>query len=117
MLLGQRLLARDDESLARLSGVHGNGLLLLIGEEQDLPWVDGASYLGKDPTAPGVFVPTAEEPSVPLPLLLRAVQASFPTVVPPFVILRDEPGPILVPLALSFPIVREGLVRWLRKHA
>lgn len=37
-----------------------------------LPWVDGVTYLGRDPACPGAWWPTAERPSVPPALLLGA---------------------------------------------
>src|SRR5262249_18847627 len=54
--LVRRLLARTDEELARLRGVAAASLVLILGE--DLPWVDGARYLGADPLALALLLPT-----------------------------------------------------------
>ena len=66
--LARRCLARGVQGLA---GVAGEGVLILLGT--DLPWADGAVYLGRDPRAPGLLLPTLLSPDVPLDLLERAV--------------------------------------------
>jgi hypothetical protein len=74
--LAKRLLVRSDEDLGRLRGVAGEGragLILVTGAELDLPWTDGARYLGQDPLAPSLLLPTARAPSVSPALLERAL--------------------------------------------
>jgi hypothetical protein len=71
--LAERLLARDDAALARLRGVAGDGLLALLGAGGDLPWTDGVSYLGRDPEAPLLLLPTTQEPAIHPRLLERAL--------------------------------------------
>jgi hypothetical protein len=66
-----RLLQRDDAALARLSGVAGEDLVVIAGPE--LPWADGVSYLGRDPLAPSLLLPTRREPEVPVGLLQQAL--------------------------------------------
>jgi hypothetical protein len=44
--------------------------LVLIGAIDDLPWVDGATYLGWDA---GILVPTTQKPSVPIDLVIQAI--------------------------------------------
>ena len=39
--LGERLLDLDDPRLAGLRGVASDGVLVLLGEAESLPWVDG----------------------------------------------------------------------------
>src|SRR5215470_16947292 len=70
--LARRLLARDDEALGLLKGVAGSGVIIVLGEEESLPWVDGVSYLGRDERAPSLVLPTVLEPSVPPELFERA---------------------------------------------
>src|SRR5687767_9313735 len=67
-----RLLLADDEQLGRLRGVGSGGLIVLLGAEADLPWVDGIRYFGRDAAAPDLLLPTRYEPTVPVPLLARA---------------------------------------------
>ena len=104
-VLGGRLLHRDDEALGRLEGVCGEHLLLLIGAEADLPWVDGVTYLGRDPAAPALLLPTAIEPSVHPRLLERAL-APLP---PPVVVI---PGAAFS-AALAGHVARDVLRKWL----
>lgn len=94
--LVRRLLARSDQDLARLTGVAGQDLILLLGNAGDtalLPWVDGAIYLGRDPRAPSLLLPTNREPAVPLPLVERALvlRAGRLKVEPPLAVLLDPP--------------------------
>jgi hypothetical protein len=110
-LLARRLLIRDDEALAQLSGVAGPELILLLGPEVILPWVDGAFYLGRDVGAPTLLLPTTLEPSVPLLLLERALRRQTPELSPPLAVLPAARQ--VVSLAAARTVVRETLTRWL----
>lgn len=111
--LAERLLARDDEALAKLAGVAAPDLILVLGESDALPWVDGVLYLGRDPAAPALLLPTALEPDVPAPLLERAVLA------------RERAAPVavlveprqLVSAAAARPVERARLAAFLRAEA
>jgi hypothetical protein len=96
--LVRRLLARTDEELARLRGVAAPDLVLIVGEE--LPWVDGARYLGVDPLAPALLLPTARAPTVSPALLERAFGGTF-------AVLPDPPR--LVPLVDARALSRAKL--------
>jgi hypothetical protein len=119
-VLAERLLARDDEALARLSGVAAPGLLVVLGDAGELPWVDGAVYLGRDAEAPALLLPTAHEPSVPLPLVERALlarSAGAPGLswsAPPYAVLVDPP--LLASVQAARPIVRQVLLGWLQEN-
>jgi hypothetical protein len=88
--LASRLARRDDAALGRLSGVGAPGLLLLIGAAEELPWVDGVVYLGRDPEAPSLLLPTLLEPDVPAPLFERAILARARGAAPPIAVLVDS---------------------------
>lgn len=106
--LARRLLALRAEQLARLSAVAGDGLLAVLGDTADLPWVDGAVYLGPPEAAPGLWIPTCLAPSVPEALLERAIRSRFPALAPPFAVL---PGAgVLASLAAALPISRAVLL-------
>jgi MoxR-vWA-beta-propeller ternary system protein len=113
--LALRLLAMPDERLAALSGVAGAELLLVLGAGDDLPWVDGAQYLGRDPEAPGLLLPTALRPAVPLPLVERAAMLRRRTAPMPAALVLDPP--LLVPLEDARPVDRAVLRRWLEGTA
>lgn len=110
--LARRLLVRDDEALARLSGAASRELLVVLGDSADLPWVDGAVYLGKDTAAPSLLIPTTREPSVPLPLVERAVARAAKTP-PPFAVLLEPPA--VASLEAARPMLRSTLERWLTR--
>lgn len=86
--LAERLLELDRAISSRLYGVAGPTTLLVLGEETNLPWVDGVAYLGRDPAAPGLLLPTHLEPLVPTANLLeQALRNRFAKLTPPLAIL------------------------------
>lgn len=115
--LARRLVARIDrgpeDSLEKLSGVAGPDLLILLGDPAALPWVEGAVYLGRDPGAPSLLLPTTREPSVPVDLLERALagRAARFQAAPPLAVLLDPP--LLASTLEARPLVRERLRAWL----
>lgn len=111
--LAERLLAMPDERLAALRGVAGPELVLVQGAAEALPWVDGAQYLGRDPEAPGLLLPTSLRPGVPLPLVERAVMLRRRAVPMPMALLLEPP--LLVPLEEARPLERAALRRWLEE--
>jgi hypothetical protein len=86
---------------------------VVLGEPADLPWVDGAVYLGRDADAPALLLPTAREPSIPLPLVERALLARARTsgTSPPYAVLVDPP--LLASTQAARPILRPVLQGWL----
>jgi len=110
--LARRLLAMPDERLSALRGVAGAGVLLVMGAADALPWVDGAQYLGRDPEAPGLLLPTALSPAVPLPLVERAVMFRRRSSPMPMAVLLEPP--LLVPLEDARPVERAAVQQWLK---
>jgi len=109
--LARRLMAMSPERLGALSGVAGGELLLVLGAGKDLPWVDGVQYLGRDPEAPGLLLPTALRPAVPLPLVERAAMLRRRTAPMPVALVLDPP--LLVPLEEARPVDRAMLRQWM----
>lgn len=107
--LAHRLL-RDPDSLSHYKAVGAPGLLVILGEEQRLPWVDGVVYLGHDAQLPSLLFPTNLEPSVPAALLERSL-AGVHNVCGPCAVLLDPPA--IVPLSEARTIARASLVKWL----
>lgn len=87
--LGRRLLDRLplERPPRALASVGAERWLLLIGVADSLPWVDGAQWLGRDPEAPGLLVPTRRGSDLHPVLLERAVKARFPDLEAPLVVL------------------------------
>jgi hypothetical protein len=84
--LARRVLARDDESFARLAGAACPGAIVVLGEVDALPWVDGATYVARAPGHPGILLPTTLEPNVPsavLEAVLARAGATLPVVCVP----------------------------------
>jgi hypothetical protein len=69
----RRLLELDDVALEKMSGVDGEGVIVVIGP--DLPWADGVRYLGRDAAARSLLLPTNQRPNIPLDLFERSIGA------------------------------------------
>lgn len=105
--LAHRLL-REPDSLSQYKAVGAPGLLVILGEEKQLPWVDGVVYLGHEPQSPSLLFPTNLEPSVPVALLERALAHQHHG---PCALLLDPPS--IVPLSEARTIARTSLLKWL----
>jgi hypothetical protein len=111
LALARRALAADEKQLGAWSGVAGSGVLVLLGETDSLPWVDGAVYLGRDPSAPSLLLPCALAPEVAPALLERALVAHAAAGTPLAVLPR--PG-LLVSVGAARIVARETLAAWLK---
>lgn len=111
--MATRLLARAPDALARLRGVAAGRVLVVLGPAEDLPWVEGTRYLGRDPLAPSLWLPTTHAPAVSVALLERAF-VTLPGRGPLAVLLAP---PRLVPLDAARPVVRERLAAFLAGEA
>jgi MoxR-vWA-beta-propeller ternary system protein len=105
---------RDPDSLSSYKGVGGPGLLIILGEEKWLPWVDGVVYLGHDPESPSLLFPTNLEPAVPAALLQRSL-ASVYGHDGPCALLLDPPS--IVPLSEARTVARASLSKWLEANS
>ena len=111
--LARRLLTLTRVHLARLRGVAGVDLLLVLGAAEDLPWVDGVGYLGVDPEAPRLLLPTTEAPELHPALLQRALlrpDASDPARQAPLAVL---PSGLLVAARLAEELSPARIASWL----
>lgn len=110
--LARHLLELDRTAMGRLSGVAGKNTLVLLGEETTLPWVDGVLYLGRDPLAPALLLPTRIEPAVPAANLFeRALLHRFSKLKPPLAILPDTLT--VISCYEASPITRSRIEEWL----
>src|SRR5262249_24314567 len=107
--LASRLL-RDPDSLSHYRGVGAPGLLVILGEEAQLPWVDGEVYLGHESQSPALLFPTNLEPSAPAALLERALAPVHDTT-GPFALLFDPPT--IIQLSEARTVARASLIKWL----
>jgi hypothetical protein len=55
-----------------------------------LPWADGALFLGVDPAAPALLLPTHRRPDLPLALLAAAIAGRAPAGGAPWALLPDR---------------------------
>lgn len=65
--------ARPPAERARLSATAHDGLLVLVGPADRLPWVDGVQFVAPRAEAPALWLPTTRRPAVPLDLLAQAI--------------------------------------------
>lgn len=112
VVIAQRLLTRTDDELEQLEGVQAHDLLFLVGTPELLPWADGAMYLGRDPSAPALLLPTTLMPSVPLALLEQALLRQGAQ--PPLAIVPQW-GKVLS-FSQARPVARAVLQAWLNQR-
>lgn len=101
-----RLAELDPARLARLRAVHGTRFLLVLGEGDDLPWVDGLTFLGKDEGAPRLLLPTTHAPTVPSALFERAVARHCSELSPPWAVTLEPPCAFSVSRAEPLSLAR-----------
>lgn len=106
--LAQRVLALTDEQRARFTIAASETTFVVSGSE--LPWVDGVVYLGSDPTAEGLLLPTTKRPDVPLDLFARAIYARFPDAPRPLAVLESQR---VLPLGATRAVDVAALQKWL----
>ena len=114
LALARRLLTGRPEALARLQGVHAPGLLVVLGDEQELPWVDGSVYLGREAGANRLLIPTTLACSVSLPLLERALCRQVEAWQLPLAVLPAWNR--IISLGAARAIAPETLTRWLEEN-
>lgn len=108
--LVDRLLAHDDRTLSDMNGVAGADIVAIRTSPARLPWVDGVSYYGESPHAPGVYLPTVRRPKGPMPLLAQALVRQAPE--GPLIWMPDGR---VVPFAAARPLDRDALAAWRRR--
>jgi hypothetical protein len=102
--LARRAMALPAAALARLSGVGSPGICVLLGDADALPWVDGVTYLGRDPEAPSLLLPTTLAPTVPAHLVERALLAKAGAIATPLAVVPRAEGFALVAVGDARPV-------------
>lgn len=114
-MLAERLLQHPDEQLREWTGVAGTGVLVVLGASDSLPWVDGVSYLGRDPRAPRLLVPTTLQPAtVAIEVFEQAVLGGDSRLAPPLAVIVSPPR--IFSLADALPIRRDRVRAWLEAN-
>ncbi|MFD9686051.1 hypothetical protein ACFY2K_17560 [Kitasatospora sp. NPDC001309] len=107
LALGAAVPALASATRARLTAGHRLAVaadgtaLLVLGEAPDLPWADGARYLGEDD---GVLVPTTARPQPGAALwrvALGAADGQLCVLVPGHALVGDRPAPVRDPADLD----------------
>jgi hypothetical protein len=106
--LHARLLQLAPEQHAGLSATAGRDLLVVTGEADALPWVDGVAYAGPAAEAHGLWLPTVEAPDLPLDLVARSLQREHPNRQPLLLWPRPE---FVLPLDRLLPLSAALLAR------
>jgi hypothetical protein len=111
--LARRLLQLDDESLGQLEGVAGRQVIVVQGQSDLLPWVDGVQYLGVDSNASSVLFPSNYQPSLPQELLASALRARLHATG----LIAVLPNPLIViPMRNAKPVSRRTLTLWMEQQ-
>jgi hypothetical protein len=112
--LARRLLRLGDEPLHGLRGAAGDDVLLVLGATEALPWVDGVNYLGRDPAAPRLLLPTMLRPAIAADVFERAIERHVGRLPSPWALLHD--ARLVFSAAHAGPIDRDVLGRWAEAH-
>jgi MoxR-vWA-beta-propeller ternary system protein len=103
----ERLRGLPEDRLARLEGGATESLVVVMGASVDLPWVDGVTYLGREPDAGELLVPTTRVGTAPAALIEAALRRRAGLDPGPFAVLLDPLT--VVPLASLRRIERAAL--------
>ena len=106
--LHARLQQIAPEQQTELSAMAGRDLRVVTGNADAWPWVDGVAYAGPAGQAPGLWLPTVEEPDLPLDLIARRLQREHPKRQP--LLLWPRPAFVL-PLDRLLPLSAALLAR------
>lgn len=109
--LAGRLARRGAVELRGLMGLHFPQGFVLLGACEQLPWEDGVGYLGVDPRAPRLLLPTTLEPDVPIDLLEERLIALVSPHAPPVALLPAERT--VLPVGAARALTAEALRTWL----
>lgn len=109
--LAEKLVSFDQERQRKLKGIGAEKMILILGEEGDLPWTNEAVYLGRDPKMPAKLLPTTLQPNVPLDLFERVLDARFKRLAP-FAVLPK----IIVPFGTAKSLSGSILENWLARN-
>jgi hypothetical protein len=112
--LAARLMLLGADQLAKLRGCAGRGIVAVLGETKDLPWADGVTYLGRDPDAPRLLVPTMLRPSVAMDVFERAIARRAAALPGPWAVLASPP--LLFSVADAAILSRSRLSQLLEVH-
>jgi hypothetical protein len=109
--LAQRVLALDDERFGELRGAAGGSVMIVTGEADALPWVDGVTYLGRDLAAPRLLLPTTARPDIALDIFEGAIARHAAALPPPWAVLTKPPRIF----SAAYPVVmsRVYIQKWL----
>lgn len=97
----------QDAHAARITVCARSDMLVLFGEEDKLPWVEGVRYAAPSTIAPQLWLPTVEHPDVPHDLLARALLKQHAR--QPLLLWRTPLG--VVPLDRQVPLSEAWLHR------
>lgn len=102
--LKEKLLTFDDERLSALQGVFAENLLFIAGASENLPWINGGIYLGKDEIAPSIYLPTNLRPTMPIDLFEKSLLHKF-SEQRPFAVVKNQ----IIPVGKMRPISKNIL--------
>lgn len=106
-----RLRRRTDADLSGLRIILDDDSFILLGESARLPWASGGLYLGCDPNAPGLLLPTMIEPTLPAHLFEEVLRSRCPNL-PAQTAVFHRPLHV-VPVTNALPMTDDSIMNWL----
>ncbi|ABC29564.1 hypothetical protein HCH_02784 [Hahella chejuensis KCTC 2396] len=107
------LLQLQPDRQTALLGVAAASCIVILGREQDLPWIPGVIYLGRAASSPHLWWPTYLQPTTPPDLLQHAVHRHAGS--GDFAI--DPERQTLIPLREALPLDPHTIQDILKRHA
>ncbi|MGC4069496.1 MAG: hypothetical protein QM784_33550 [Polyangiaceae bacterium] len=103
----------DGPSLDGLNALTTKDALILLGQEDCLPWTPNVRYFGRDPSAPSLYVPTDRMPNVPYELFEQCLRRRFTFKGP---LLVDAVGRRVLGMHTERPLKRSLLLEYGNGH-
>lgn len=101
----------SDEQLQHYQGVATDDVVLIKSNEA-LPWIQGATFLGRDDLAPHLYVPTNLQTDISIALLDKAIYRKLGAA--PVAVLPRYSA--LLPLTELLTLDRRVIAAWLEAH-
>lgn len=108
-----RLLAARPAASRRIAAVSSGGGIIATGDADALPWIDGATWLGREPEAPSLLVPTCTALTPHARLVLALLERRYASLAFPLALIPRAETIVIVPLGGARSPGGEPLAAWI----
>lgn len=111
LIIMERLRRRAPSDLIGLHLITFNDYFVILGDPCNLPWATGAIYMGRDPKAPNLLLPTMLEPTLSTNVLER-VLSNYSGYTATAIAVFARPLYIM-PIVDARPLTEEPSIKWI----